>query len=105
MASQVPHPISGRLKWDFRYRNMGLGTTHGGCDSKGLSTLQSFLSRGKGAVDDCAFQSSHLLSQNMAVRAYARLLALVTVGVVAFSLNGEFARASSDITLESAKQE
>src|SRR5437762_10908378 len=102
MASQVPHPISGRLKWDFRYRNMGLGITHGGCDSKGLSTLQFFLSRWKGAVGDCAFQSSHLLSQIMAVRARTRLLALVTMGTVAFSLNGEFARASSESTLESA---
>src|SRR5947199_10042267 len=41
----------------------------------------------------------------MAVRAYARLLALVTLGTIAFSLNGEFARASSDSALESAKQE
>ena len=84
---------------------MGLGITHGGCDSKGLSTLQFFLSRWKGAVGDCAFQSSHLLSQTMAVRARTRLLALVTMGTVAFSLNGEFARASSDSTLESANQE
>src|SRR5438034_10819972 len=41
----------------------------------------------------------------MAVRASARLLALVTLGTIAFSLNGEFARASSDSALESAKQE
>jgi len=41
----------------------------------------------------------------MAVRARTRLLALVTMGTVAFSLNGEFARASSESTLESAKQE